>query len=162
MFGESMIARATAEDLPTILELQRLAFREEAEHVGDMSIKPMSQTLEELRKEFERSVVLKYVLDGEIVASVRARMEGTTCHIARLIVRPDHWRQGIGRKMVAEVERIFAGAARFELYTREDHLTTRPFYRSMGYEPFRTERHSDTLCFVHLFKPGAGALRPKD
>lgn len=154
-----MIARATAEDLPEILQLQRNAFREEAEQVGDMSIKPMSQTLDGLQEEFEGSVVLKYVLDGEIVGSIRARMEGSVCLIGRLVVRPDHWRQGIGRQLVEEVERLFADAERFELYTRIDHERTRPFYRSLGYEPFRTERHSDTLTFVHLFKPGGGGAR---
>ncbi len=160
-----MIARATVGDLPAILELQRQAFREEAEHVGDMSIKPMTQTLEGLRAEFDASVILKYVLDGEIVGSVRARMDGHTCRISRLVVRPDHWRQGIGRRLMEEVERLFAGAERFELYTREDHSTTRPFYRSLGYAPFRTERHSDALSFVHLFKAGrgdAGTSRTKE
>lgn len=149
-----MIARATANDLAEILQLQRDAFREEAEHVGDMNIKPMSQTLEELEEEFERSVFLKYVQGGEIVGSVRARMDGDTCLISRLVVRPDHWRQGIGRRLVSEVERMFADARRFELFTREDHKVTRPFYRSLGYEPFRTDRYSDTLSFVYLSKAG--------
>ncbi len=149
-----MIARATVQDLPTLLELQRLAFQEEAEHVGDMSIKPMSQTLEELREEFESSVILEYVQGGEIVGSVRAKMDGNVCRISRLVVRPDHWRQGIGRRLMGEVERLFVDAERFELYTREDHEVTRPFYRSLGYRPFRTERLSETLSFVHLFKPG--------
>jgi len=149
-----MIVRATIDDLPTILELQRQAFREEAKLVGDSSIKPMSQTLEELTEEFERSVFLKFVQDGEIVGSVRARMENGVCLISRLVVRPDRWRKGIGRQLVAEVERTFADASRFELYTRIDHEQTRPFYRSLGYQPFRTERHSERLCFVHLFKPG--------
>lgn len=159
-----MIARATVDDLPVILELQRQAFRKEAEHVGDASIKPMTQTLEELRAEHETSVILKYMMDGEIVGSVRARMDGGTCRISRLVVRPDHWRQGIGRQLMEEIERLFDDAERFELYTREDHSVTRPFYRSLGYAPFRTERHSDALTFVYLFKAGRGndgAGRPK-
>jgi len=153
-----MIARARAEDLPEILQLQRLAFQEEAEHVGDMCIEPMSQTLEGLREELESSVILKFVQGGEIVGSVRARMDGDVCRISRLVVRPDQWRQGIGRRLVNEVERLFAEAERFELYTREDHEVTRPFYRSLGYEPFKVERHSDALTFVHLSKPGRRTL----
>jgi energy-coupling factor transporter ATP-binding protein EcfA2 len=101
---------------------------------------------------------------GEIVGSVRARMDGGTCRISRLVVRPDHWRQGIGRQLMEEIERLFDDAERFELYTREDHSVTRPFYRSLGYAPFRTERHSDALTFVYLFKAGRGndgAGRPK-
>ncbi|MBI0584439.1 MAG: GNAT family N-acetyltransferase [Methanomassiliicoccus sp.] len=153
-----MIVPAAEEDLPEILRLQRMAFREEAEHVNDPNIKPMSQTLEGLREESASSTVLKYVLDGEIVGSVRARMDGDVCHISRLVVHPDRWRMGIGRELVREVERRFSEARWFELYTREDHDRTRPFYARLGYLPFRTERHSDTLTFVHLRRPG----RPGD
>jgi GNAT superfamily N-acetyltransferase len=158
-----MIAPATVEDLPEIIHLQRLAFREEAEHVGDMGIKPMTQTLEELRTELEGSVVLKYVQDGEIVGSVRARMVRGVCAISRLVVRPDHWGRGIGRRLMEEVESRFPDAGRYELFTRVDHERTRPFYRRLGYIPFRTERHSDRLVFVHLYKPGPPTdQRPKE
>lgn len=148
----AMIVRATEEDLPEIVSLQRLAFKEEAEFVRDPGIKPMVQTLDEVREEYFKGVVLKYVENGEIVGSVRARAEGTTCHIARLVVRPDHRGRGIGRALMNDIERRFAHVQRFELFTREDHERNRPFYASLGYLPFRTEKVSDTLTFVHLQK----------
>ena len=147
-----MIQEATEEDLPEILQLQRAAFQEEAEHVKDQNIKPMTQTLEGLREELAHGIMLKYVQDGRIMGSVRARVEGGTCHIARLVVHPDLWRRGIGRKLMHEIEDRFEHVRRFELFTREDHERTRPFYRSLGYAPFRTERYSDTLSFVYLQK----------
>jgi len=147
-----MITEAVEDDLPEILELQRLAFREETEHVGDMGIKPMSQTLEELREEAGRSTVLKYVEEGRIVGSVRVEAVGEVAHVNRLVVRPDHWHRGIGKALMAEVERRFPRVRRFELFTRADHQRTRPFYRGLGYVPFRTERHSNALTFVYLRK----------
>jgi len=152
-YGRSMIEDVTEADLPYILELQRAAFKEEAEHVKDPSIKPMTQTLEELREELATNVFLKYVEDGVIVGSVRAKAIGGTCHIGRMVVHPDHWRKGIGRSLMHEVEGRFHDIQRYELFTREDHESTRPFYRSLGYTPFKVERYSDTLSFVFLEKP---------
>lgn len=147
-----MITDVTVSDLPLILELQRAAFQKEAEHVKDPSIKPMSQTLEELHEELATSVFLKYVQDGIIMGSIRAKAIDGTCYISRLVVHPDHWRKGIGRSLMCEIEGRFQHVQRFELFTREDHEGTRPFYRSLGYTPFRTERYSDTLSFVYLEK----------
>lgn len=147
-----MITEASEEDLPAILELQRSAFREEAEHVGDMDIKPMSQTLEGLREELAKGIILKYVRDGRILGSVRAWVEGDTCHIGRLVVDPQHWGRGIGHALMGEVEKRFPRVRRYELFTRADHQRNRPFYASLGYVPVRTERHSDNLTFVYLEK----------
>ncbi len=152
IIGEGMIEEVKEADLPAVLELQRAAFREEAVHVGDPSIKPMTQTLEGLREELATSVVLKYVEGGEIIGSVRARVVEDTCYIGRVVVHPDHWRKGIGRALMQAVEEHFPHVRRYELFTREDHDTTRPFYRSLGYVPIRTERYSDALVFVYLEK----------
>ncbi len=147
-----MISRATEADLPEILRLQRLAFREEAEHVGDHNIKPMAQTLDELKKEFASGVVLKMVENGTIIGSVRARVEGDTCMISRLVVHPAYWRKGIGKALMMAIERSYPRAHRYELFTRADHPRNRPFYRDLGYAPIRTERVSDALSFVYLEK----------
>ncbi|OPY29439.1 MAG: putative acetyltransferase [Methanomassiliicoccales archaeon PtaU1.Bin030] len=148
-----MITEVSEAELPLILELQRAAFRQEAEHVKDPFIKPMTQTLEELREELATSVFLKYVEDGVIIGSVRAKAVGGTCYIGRLVVHPDHWRKGIGRSLMREIEGRFRDVQRYELFTREDHESTRPFYRSLGYTPFKIERYSNTLSFVFLEKP---------
>lgn len=147
-----MIERAKEEDLPEILRLQRLAFKEEAEFVGDPNIKPMAQTLEDLKEEFATGIFLKYVEGGRILGSVRAFEEGGTCHINRMVVHPDHWGKGIGKSLMREIERSFVEVKRYELFTRIDHVRNRPFYQSLGYLPYKTEKVSDSLTFVYLEK----------
>ncbi|MGD0818791.1 MAG: hypothetical protein ABR986_10430 [Methanomassiliicoccales archaeon] len=67
------------EDLPEIIRLQRLAFKEEADFIGDPNIHPMTQTLEDLRHDFAKEIFLKYVECGMILGSVRAfEEEGTS------------------------------------------------------------------------------------
>ena len=53
-----VIRRATEDDLPEILSLQRECFRSEAELVGGPDIPPMVQTLDELSSEAATSVIL--------------------------------------------------------------------------------------------------------
>jgi GNAT superfamily N-acetyltransferase len=146
------IERAMEADLQDIQKIQRLAFQEEADFVGDPSIHPMTQTLEGLRQDLDRGVILKYVEEGRILGSVRAFREGDTCHVKRLVVRPDQWGKGIGKSLMKDIEETYSDVKRFELYTRIDHPRTRPFYQSLGYAPYRTEKVSDSLTFVHLEK----------
>lgn len=147
-----MIRLATEADLPEIQRLQRAAFREEAEHVNDTEIKPMTQTVEEIREEMRSSLILNYVEDGRVLGSIRAKVEGDVCHINRLVVLPDHWSKGIGKALMREAESRFPDVKVFELFTRADHPRTRPLYAKLGYVPFKTEKVSETLSFVHLRK----------
>jgi ribosomal protein S18 acetylase RimI-like enzyme len=147
-----MIERATEGDLPEILRLQRLAFKEEADHVGDPNIHPMTQTLADIKQDFTMGTFLKLVVDGTILASVRAFEEEGTCHINRLLVHPDFWGKGFGKSLMREIERVYGDAKRFELFTRIDNERTRQLYQSLGYQPFRTEKVNDSLTFVYLEK----------
>jgi len=151
-----MIEQATEDDLPEILSLQKLAFKEESDFVGDPNIKPMAQTLEDLKHEFGKEIFLKYVEDGMILGSVRAFEEKGTCYIERMVVHPNYWGKGIGKSLMRKIERVFGDAKRYELFTRIDHKRTRPFYTSLGYLPFKTEKVSNSLTFVYLEKRNSG------
>jgi hypothetical protein len=84
------ITEARSEDAPEILALQELAYRSEAELYDDWTIPPLTQTLSQIEAEFDTKVFLKAVHAGRIVGSVRASLDGGTCHIGRLIVHPNY------------------------------------------------------------------------
>ena len=48
------ILRAEKNDLPKILELQKIAYLSEAEIHNDYSIQPLNQSIEELEREYEK------------------------------------------------------------------------------------------------------------
>jgi hypothetical protein len=83
------LQNASPEDAQAILDLQRLAYRSEAELYGDDKLPPLTETVEQIRAEFGHRLILKAVDDGLIVGSVRAHQAGDACHIGRLIVHPD-------------------------------------------------------------------------
>ena len=101
------IEKATISDAEEILSLQKLAYVSEAEIYADFNIPPLVQTLEELKDDFENQFLLKAVINGRIIGSVRALVKKDTCFVGRLIVHPDFQNQGIGSKLVQEIENIF-------------------------------------------------------
>jgi GNAT superfamily N-acetyltransferase len=143
---------ATVADAAEILALQKLAYRSEAEICGDWSIPPLTDTLEAMRAAFARHLVLKAVDAAErlVVGSVRGRIDDAgTCHVGRLIVRPDRQGCGLGAQLLLALESAFPAARRFELFTGVHSERNMHFYPKLGYRAFRHERLSElvTLAF---------------
>ena len=138
-------------DLDEILELQKLAYKSEAEIYNDFTIPPLTQTLEDLKQEAKESIILKVVENGRIVGSVRAFEKDGTCYIGKLIVHPEYQNKGIGKKLMAAVEKCFK-VVRYELFT--GHLSEKnlALYEKLGYKRFREEKINDGLEFVYLEK----------
>ena len=154
-----IIEQAGVEDAAEILALQRLAYQSEAYIYPDHVLAPLKQTLAEIEAEFAVQTFLKARLEGrrrpgegEIVGSVRARMEGGTCFIGRLIVHPHHQNQGIGTRLLETVERTFPNAERFELFTGHQSVRNLSLYEKLGYRIFRREEITPHLTRVFLEK----------
>jgi GNAT superfamily N-acetyltransferase len=147
-----IVDRATVEDAQEILALQKLAYLSEAAIYDEYHIPPLTQTLDEMRADFERQIYLKAALDGRIVGSVRAHEEDGTCFIGRLIVHPDSRNQGIGTRLMIEIEAALGQARRFELFTGHRSERNLYLYQKLGYRPFRRQRFTDSLTLVYLEK----------
>lgn len=62
-----IVERATIEDAEEILELQKLAYVNEAEIIDDFTIRPLHQTIDEIFSEFNHQVFLKVELENRIM-----------------------------------------------------------------------------------------------
>ena len=78
-----IVERATLAEAREILDLQKLAYRSEAEIYGVYDIPPLTQSLEEMQVDPEEQLVLKAVEEGRIVGSVRAYLRDGTCHLTQ-------------------------------------------------------------------------------
>lgn len=152
MLEQDEIFRATVEDSIEILALQKLAYQSEAQIYNDWNIPPLLQTIEEIRDEFKTHMFLKAVSEHLIVGAVRARIIGTTCHIGRLIVHPKWQNQGIGTRLVAEIEIMHQDAARFELFTGSHSIKNLHLYQKLGYHEFRRDSLSSKVELIYLKK----------
>jgi GNAT superfamily N-acetyltransferase len=147
------IEQATAEDAAEILALQRLAYVSEAEIYGDFSIQPLTQTQENLLREFETHTIFKAEQDRKIVGSVRTLLKEGTCHVGKLIVHPEEQNQGIGSTLMRHLEDFNPDADRFELFTGDKSLCNLYLYAKLGYREFKRERLNGQLWLVYMDKP---------
>lgn len=146
------IEKATVEEAQEILSLQKLAYISEAKLYNDFSIQPLYQTLDEIKSEFEKKVILKVVTDGKIIGSVRGYCEKGTCYIEKLFVHPGFQGHGLGTKLIGEIENIFCNCDRFELFTGHRSFKNLHLYTKLGYKEFKIISSTAELDFVFLEK----------
>jgi ribosomal protein S18 acetylase RimI-like enzyme len=146
------IERAKISEAEEILALQKLAYKSEAEIYNDFNIPPLVQTLEGIKKDFGGQFFFKTTINGKIVGSVRAYQKNETCYIGRLIVHPDFENQGIGTKLMNEIEKIFSACHRFELFTGDRSKKNLYLYQKLGYKIFKKANITDQTTIVYLEK----------
>lgn len=146
------IVPAETGDAGAILAVQYRAYALEAELYGGVTLPPQAETVEALEAVFATHVVLKAVIGETIVGAVRGRQEDGTCHIGRLVVAPEYQGRGLGGALLGAIEREFAGAQRFELFTGDRSLKNLGFYDRRGYQEFRRQRDSSDVTLVFLEK----------
>lgn len=146
------ITKAQFEDLPEILQLQKLAYLSEAELVGNYNIEPLMQTLEDLQKDFAKGIVLKALgEDGKIVASIRAFLDGKTVYVGKLMVKPEKQNQGLGGRLLLAVEEFYPNK-RYELFTSNKSAKNIYLYEKNGYKIFKRKEINADLQLVFLAK----------
>jgi ribosomal protein S18 acetylase RimI-like enzyme len=146
------ISKANKQFADKILKLQKLAYQSEAGIYDDFSIPPLIQTLEQIKEDFSNKYFLKAKIEGEIIGSVRAYQNGSSCHIGRLIVHPDFQGQGIGTELMAKIEDKFNNVNRFELFTGQKSVRNIHLYEKLGYHKFKEKPVTDNLILIFMEK----------
>jgi ribosomal protein S18 acetylase RimI-like enzyme len=147
------IEKATFEDLPKILALQKLAYLSEAKLHNNYSIQPLTQTLEELENELNRNTILKLIdnKNNEIVGSIRAYEENDRVYIGKLFIHPDYQNNGFGTNLLKTIETFFENKT-FELFTSGKSERNLYLYKKLGYKEYKRETISENMEMVYLEK----------
>ena len=148
----SQILRADISDAAEILALQRIAYQSEAVIYDDWSIPPLTQTLNEIKKEFDELTFLKVRDSDRLIGSVRASMHDGACYVGRLIVHPAFQNKGLGTRLMLAIETEFPSVRRFELFTGSRSAGNIRLYERLGYQIFRTDRLSPQVELVFMEK----------
>lgn len=148
-----IIKRAEKIDLQEILDLQYLAYQSEAKLFNNPDIPPLKQTLEQVLGEYQKGIILKAVDENNvIIGSVRGYCENETVHIGKLMVHPERQGEGIGTKLLLEMERQYPNH-RYELFTSSRSEKNIALYERLGYKIFSEKQITNELKFVYLEKP---------
>ena len=155
-----VLERAAIEDAEAILNLQVLAYQQEAAIYNNYAIPPLVQSLQNLKEEFQTQMFLVARWNGEIIGSVRALCRDGRCHIGRLIVHPSQQRRGLGSRLLAAIEAAFPEALCYELFTGHQSEGNLRLYKRLGYLEFKREQAAPGLQIVFLEKPNRPLLAP--
>jgi len=129
-----IIEDASRSDLPEILRVQKAAFLPIATLLNRATLAPITQTLSEIEAEYDSCFIFKYTLEGRIMGSVRAHLDGDrVCHIRKLVVLPEHQGAGIGKALMHTVHSRFFDCKKFILFTGKDVSHIVDFYLKLGY-----------------------------
>lgn len=131
------ILAATLDDLKTILDLQKECYETEAELHNEYNIPPLTQTLDSINQDFnQRTLFLKGVIDGQIIASVRGNIKETTTYIGRLVVKKKFQNNKFGQTLMKEIEHQLDNCTRYELFTGNRSEKNIKLYQKLGYTEF--------------------------
>ncbi len=145
------IIEASVLDAQEILSLQKLCYLSEAEIYNDFKIPPLTQSLDDIIKEFDNYKFYKVTDGSRMVGSVRAAVNGDTCTIYKLIVHPDYQNKGIGSSLIRKVEESFCNK-RFEIFTGHKSEKNLYLYQKMGYKIFKKEKLTGDIDMLYLAK----------
>ncbi len=147
-----IVVRAEKRDLQKILDLQYLAYQSEARLFDNQDIPPLKQTLTDVGDEYQKGIILKALdEDKTIIGSVRAFCDNGTVYIGKLMVHPSKQGQGIGTKLLLEMEKQYLNQ-RYELFTSTRSEKNITLYQKLGYKIFDEEQITEELRFVYMEK----------
>ncbi|HSG41783.1 MAG TPA: ribosomal protein S18-alanine N-acetyltransferase [Anaerolineales bacterium] len=120
------IRRMTLDDIPAVVELDRLSFTlpwPERSFRFELTDNPVS-----------RCWIVE--LDGKVVGMIVAWLLVDEAHVATIATHPNHRRQGIARKLLTYALRYMSkeGAVTSFLEVRENNHAAQDMYRKFGYE----------------------------
>ncbi|MBK9924799.1 MAG: ribosomal protein S18-alanine N-acetyltransferase [Anaerolineales bacterium] len=120
------IRRMTLEDIPSVLELDKLSFA--------LPWPERSFRFELTENTASRCWV--FDVDGKIAGMIVAWLLVDEAHIATIATHPEYRRQGIARKLLTYALRYMSkeGAVTSFLEVRESNTAARDMYHQFGYE----------------------------
>ncbi|MEW9050166.1 MAG: GNAT family N-acetyltransferase [Neobacillus sp.] len=115
-----------------LFSLQRIAYLIEAKLIDFYDIPPLKESIEELLECGE--TFLGYFEDDELAGAVSFTKKGEELTICRMVVHPNHFRKGIGQKLLKSVEELESAIPIIRVSTGRDNFPAKKLYQKNGYQ----------------------------
>jgi GNAT superfamily N-acetyltransferase len=119
------------DEVTSLLEIQRLAYRVEADLIGFYDIPPLHDTIHTLQESNE--TFYGYFHEKELMGAISYTRQTDEVVICRLIVHPKRFRQGIGRALLEKVLSVENDASRYIVSTGQKNLPAVQLYKHYGF-----------------------------
>lgn len=100
-------------------------------------VMPVNDPVKDIRRKKGEhpELFLVALLEGKLVGVVMGGYDGHRGAVNYVAVDPDHRRHGIGRLLMAELEKqlLALGCPKINLYVRTDNAVVAVFYQKLGY-----------------------------
>ena len=127
---------ATLGDAAELLTLQLACWVQEQQANPDAFIPPLHESLADVQAWLGEWTTLVLRSSGRLVGAVRGRRDGTTWDVGRLMVAPDLQGRGVGRELLAAIERAAPdGVTGYALFTGAASTRNLRIYTRAGYRP---------------------------
>jgi tRNA (guanine37-N1)-methyltransferase len=125
---------AVPADAGELLTLQRACWLQEQQANPGVEIPALGESLADVERWLGEWTVVVVRRGGRLVGAVRARLDGETWDIGRLMVAPDLQGQGLGRRLLEVAEAAApAEATSYSLFTGAGSLDNQRRYKKAGY-----------------------------
>lgn len=123
------------EDIPRILYVIKTAFAEQRGKVNPPS-SAERKTIGIVEQELQKAKALVVEIKNEIIACVFYQPKGNSIYVDRLAVLPEFRKQGIGKMLMCEVEKLATelGFTKLSLSVRIELTDQQKYYSKMGYK----------------------------
>lgn len=152
MENEIKIRKGSIEDAEQILEVQKAAFFGQGQIYQNFAIRPLTETVEALKDEFEAKTFLVLVLGGRVIGSVRFWALDGVVQVERISILPEHQNRGLGSKLLLAVENECPQAGAFELFTGTKSVRNIHIYQKLGYRVRETKEDGQGILTLYMLK----------
>jgi ribosomal protein S18 acetylase RimI-like enzyme len=126
-----VIQISNAREARQMLEFQRLSYRVEADLIGSDAIPALHESLEQLQNCGE--VFYGFFEEQTLCGAISYKLEQQTLDIHRVMVHPDHFRQGIARTLIQFVLKLEDDAKRCIVQTGTLNAPAIGLYQKLGF-----------------------------
>lgn len=117
-----------------LLTVQRAAFLSEGRAYGTLEIPPLTESLDDLRRELQSNTTIGAFLGQRLVGAARLTLEDEIGWISRVAVAPDMQGRGIGTRLLNALEAAApAQVRRFQLGAGGKSSANIAMYEARGY-----------------------------
>jgi ribosomal protein S18 acetylase RimI-like enzyme len=149
-----MIADATPTEYSVAIQIHAVmqaAYTLEAERIGFAEFPPLRESLDQLRQSSDSFLVFQQ--SGRIIGGLSFRRGTDAVAITRLVVSPEHLRQGIATALLSELESRLSPRTRLTVSTAATNTPALSLYRRFGFITASASTSVEGIPLLHFFKP---------